>query len=76
MREQRRDLGGIFSFTKGFCNDAWMAVTIFVLIVPAFLQLNYQILNFFNVQEDVPWYYGWNFYTFYAALTQQVDGKF
>ena len=60
MREQRRDLGGTFSFTKGFRHDAWMASTVFVLIVPAFLQLNYQILKFFNVNEDVTWFYGWN----------------
>ena len=67
-----RDLGGILAFLKGFRNDAWLALAIFIFVVPGFLFLFYLILSFFNLQENENWTYGWNFLVFVAAVAQQV----
>ena len=68
-----RDLGGGLSFYKGFRNDAWIALIITILLVPALLHSVYFILTCFTIMEDTRWTYGWNLFVFSGALAQQVQ---
>ena len=71
-----RDLGGVLAFLKGFRFDAWMALGVFIVVLPAFLYFFYLALYFFNVYEEEKWGYGWNLLVFLAAVAQQViQGK-
>ena len=67
-----RDLGGFFSFFRGFTYRAWYAVFIFLLTVPAFLHVNYRILKYFELEEPNSWKYFWNIFVLFGALSQQV----
>ena len=67
-----RELGGVFVFLKGFSNDAWLALAVFIVVIPAFLYFTYMVLMFFNLYESDNWIYGWNLLVFTAAMTQQV----
>ena len=71
-----RNLGGVLAFLKGFRNDAWMAIVILVLTLPAFLFFFFSLLHFFNVKEPDGWTYGWNLFVFSSALAQQGQEKF
>ena len=68
-----RDFGGVLSFLKGFRNDAWLALSLFVCILPVFLYLYYQILCFNGFYEEQKYTFGNNFLIFLAALAQQVS---
>ena len=67
-----RDLGGFFSFFRGFTYTAWLALFVFLFTVPAFLHVNYQVLKYFELDEPNSWKYFWNIFVLFGALSQQV----
>ena len=67
-----RDLGGFFSFFRGFTYSAWFALFVFLLTVPAFLHVNYHVLKYFELEEPNSWKYFWNIFVLFGSLSQQV----
>ena len=62
---------GILTFLQGFRFDAWIAFVVLLFVVPIFLFLFSQILNWFGMREAENWSYGWNLLVFTAAVAQQ-----
>ena len=68
-----RELGGYFAFLKGFSNDVWLALAVFIVVIPAFLYFTYMVHMYFHSYETDNWIYGWNLLVFVAAVAQQVQ---
>ena len=61
---------GFLAFLKGFTTELWVAVAVFILVVPAFQALSYRVLQFY-VGERRSVGYGENVFILFNALSQQ-----
>ena len=75
IRDPGRYLGGVFAFTKGFRDDAWIATIILMISLPAAMHMIYYILKYSKMIEDKDWNYFWNIFVFFGTFTQQVVSK-
>ena len=73
IRDPGRYLGGVFAFTKGFRDDAWLATVILILSLPAALHMIYFILRYSKMIEEKDWNYFWNIFVYFGTFTQQVS---
>ena len=63
---------GFLAFLKGFTTELWVAVAVFILVVPAFQALSYRVLQFYDMdKEERRSGYGENVFILFNALSQQ-----